>query len=357
MSQPILLNELNKRSELELHMFNGRLEDISSLDFEFENYVHKVEEATIAGKKALWISQHYLRKSWRSYLREKLNDSFDLVIGMNEIATPAIDIAQEYDIPSLFFIRNLEVSGQEMYDADSRHISNIIQSDFGGKVQYPFLAKNFREYRRGMEEAEMVVANSEYVSGRLKDDFGVDSEIIYPPIRIEKYKTADGHSKYISMVNPRNEEKGGDIFLDIVEGIPSKEFLSAGVFRDSGLEKRAEELDNLTHLGWCDDMKELYKKSEVVLVPSRGNEAFGRVAAEAMVNGIPCVVSNRGGLPEVVGDTGEIVEEIESVEAWEKGMQKAIENHQPGAQKKRAQRFSADKQGEEFMRVVNSVVS
>ena len=41
--------------------------------------------------------------------------------------------------------------------------------------------------------------------------------------------------------------------------------------------------------------------TRVLLVPSVFAEPFGRVAAEAMVNGIPAIVSDRGGLPEVVG--------------------------------------------------------
>ena len=41
--------------------------------------------------------------------------------------------------------------------------------------------------------------------------------------------------------------------------------------------------------------------TRILLVPSVWDEPFGRVAAEAMVNGIPPVVSNRGSLPHVVG--------------------------------------------------------
>lgn len=41
--------------------------------------------------------------------------------------------------------------------------------------------------------------------------------------------------------------------------------------------------------------------TRVLVVPSVFAEPFGRVAAEAMVNGIPAIVSDRGGLPEVVG--------------------------------------------------------
>jgi glycosyltransferase involved in cell wall biosynthesis len=36
-------------------------------------------------------------------------------------------------------------------------------------------------------------------------------------------------------------------------------------------------------------------------------EPFGRVAAEAMINGIPPLVSDRGGLPETVSEGGRVL--------------------------------------------------
>jgi hypothetical protein len=41
--------------------------------------------------------------------------------------------------------------------------------------------------------------------------------------------------------------------------------------------------------------------TRILLVPSVWEEPFGRVAAEAMINGIPSIVGNRGALPHVVG--------------------------------------------------------
>ena len=48
----------------------------------------------------------------------------------------------------------------------------------------------------------------------------------------------------------------------------------------------------------------LYAASRVVLMPSLMSESFGLVAAGAMANGVPVLVSNRGALPETVGDAG-----------------------------------------------------
>jgi glycosyltransferase involved in cell wall biosynthesis len=41
--------------------------------------------------------------------------------------------------------------------------------------------------------------------------------------------------------------------------------------------------------------------TRILVVPSVWEEPFGRVAAEAMVNAIPPLVSNRGSLPDVIG--------------------------------------------------------
>src|SRR5206468_7377438 len=41
--------------------------------------------------------------------------------------------------------------------------------------------------------------------------------------------------------------------------------------------------------------------TRILVVPSVWKEPFGRVAAEAMINAIPPLVSNRGSLPQVVG--------------------------------------------------------
>jgi glycosyltransferase involved in cell wall biosynthesis len=50
--------------------------------------------------------------------------------------------------------------------------------------------------------------------------------------------------------------------------------------------------------------KDFLRVTRAALVPSLWNEPSGRVAEEALLAGIPALVSNRGGLPETVGDGG-----------------------------------------------------
>src|SRR5271165_3399035 len=47
-----------------------------------------------------------------------------------------------------------------------------------------------------------------------------------------------------------------------------------------------------------------YRMSRAVLVPSLWRESPGRVPMEAMANGIPVLASDRGALPETMGNAG-----------------------------------------------------
>ncbi len=46
------------------------------------------------------------------------------------------------------------------------------------------------------------------------------------------------------------------------------------------------------------DPRHFYRVTRVLLVPTLVSEMFGRVAAEALANGIPVLASDRGALPE-----------------------------------------------------------
>ncbi len=57
-------------------------------------------------------------------------------------------------------------------------------------------------------------------------------------------------------------------------------------------------------------LRSLYEDAAVLVLPSL-HEGFGLPAVEAMTIGVPVVVSNRGALPEVVGEAGLVVDPLE----------------------------------------------
>ncbi|HKZ00814.1 MAG TPA: glycosyltransferase family 1 protein [Pyrinomonadaceae bacterium] len=77
-------------------------------------------------------------------------------------------------------------------------------------------------------------------------------------------------------------------------------------------EKLADDLgirDRIVHLGMVADdlLPDVYRSADLLLFPS-WYEGFGLPVLEAMASGVPVVASNRGSLPEVVGDAGVLVD-------------------------------------------------
>ena len=59
----------------------------------------------------------------------------------------------------------------------------------------------------------------------------------------------------------------------------------------------------------------------MLVVPTTSDETFGRVVVEAQLNGIPVLSSDRGALPDVVGQGGRIVPVDSPLEAWADAVQ------------------------------------
>jgi GT2 family glycosyltransferase/glycosyltransferase involved in cell wall biosynthesis len=57
---------------------------------------------------------------------------------------------------------------------------------------------------------------------------------------------------------------------------------------------------------WTPD--QIYSSARVVMIPGLSPGVYDRDAAEALMNGIPLLVGNRGALPEIVGDAGFVID-------------------------------------------------
>jgi glycosyltransferase involved in cell wall biosynthesis len=105
--------------------------------------------------------------------------------------------------------------------------------------------------------------------------------------------------------------KGFDVLLDAFararERVPelTLELAGDGALAD---ELRRRAADGVTMLGRMSPVGPVYERNSVVVVPSRG-EGFGMVALEAAERGRAAIVSDVGGLPEIVADgvTGIVV--------------------------------------------------
>ena len=62
----------------------------------------------------------------------------------------------------------------------------------------------------------------------------------------------------------------------------------------------------------AENLSHIMAETSIIVIPSKWNEPFGLVAAEAMSNGIAIVSSNSGGLPEIISKNGILIDKINS---------------------------------------------
>lgn len=169
----------------------------------------------------------------------------------------------------------------------------------------------------------LVLANSEFTAARARRELRVEPHVVPPLVRPEAYRTNSSRDRVV-FVNP-HPLKGVEIAFGLAERRPDIEFLFVESWnlrpdRRAEYHARASALPNVEWSASVSDMREVYGQARVVLVPSMWEEAWGRVATESQISGIPVLASNRGGLPESVGKGGILVDPEAPLEAWEEAL-------------------------------------
>jgi glycosyltransferase involved in cell wall biosynthesis len=99
-----------------------------------------------------------------------------------------------------------------------------------------------------------------------------------------------------------NEAKGGKMFWQLARIFPERQFI--GVLGAYGEQVAYDkELPNVTLYKNDPDVKKIYAKTGIVLMPS-SYESWGRVGMEAACSGIPCIAAPTPGLKESLADSG-----------------------------------------------------
>jgi glycosyltransferase involved in cell wall biosynthesis len=165
--------------------------------------------------------------------------------------------------------------------------------------------------RRGFENVTAVIFPSEYSRRHYRRRVGLDGVMIPDPIQLEKVIADNRQPKYVTFINPQ-PDKGAAVFARIALELGRRRpdiplLVVEGRGKADGLAGLPVDLSGLTNLhrmANTPDPRDFYRVSRVVLMPSLWRESLGRVPIEAMANGIPVLASDRGALPETLGDAG-----------------------------------------------------
>ena len=119
---------------------------------------------------------------------------------------------------------------------------------------------------------------------------------------------------FVTLVNPC-AQKGLPIFEAVAKACPDIAFAAVPTWGATRSElKSLLRLPNVRIVNPHEDIEHILKKTRVLLVPSLMHEAFPLIPVDAMLRGIPTVVSNAGGLGEA--RDGRIVVPVKTIDRY-----------------------------------------
>lgn len=293
---------------------------------------------------------------------DKRKEDFDVVFGQDSLTIPPLAFVD--GIKTVGIIRNywpvcykvtlMDNWGNRHKNCGLKCIASVFQ-DFAWKTPYKFYNHHFRS--KVSKKLDLLIARTHFVKERLQDKGYHDNiEVVYSLIDKEQFRVDETGDKILH-INP-SIHKGIDVTLKTAEMVPDEEFIVAGKEPDEKwVSRKMEELDNVEFIGFTNDMREVYRDTKIVLMPSQWYEPYGRVPVEAGFSGIPTIAPDYGGLKESVGLEELLVDENDS-ELYAEKIKEINEDYGRFSEvvKEEAEKKTAEKQLEKVKRILEEVV-
>ena len=162
---------------------------------------------------------------------------------------------------------------------------------------------------RWSRDVDLLLTETRATAEMYAETSGLNIEAIDTFIQPEAFVAPERTPQHVTFVNPTLEKGGAivaqlalaleetrpDITFEVVESRGTWQPVLDLVTETMDLRKRS--LKNVIVTPHTRDMRPIYARSRVILMPSLWWEAMGRVLVEGMMNGIPSIVTNQGGPP------------------------------------------------------------
>ena len=176
-----------------------------------------------------------------------------------------------------------------------------------GRLTRFFMDKWMHEIREwdyiSSQRIDTLIANSKYIARRIEKFWKRDSEVIYPPVHLEKFTPVKNPSlDYYVAFSRLVPYKRIDIALDACKALGKNLVVIGSGSEEKSLKKRAAGAKNITFTGRISDEKLCAYLQNCKALIFCAEEDFGIVPLEAQACGRPVIAYGKGGACETVKD-------------------------------------------------------
>lgn len=205
------------------------------------------------------------------------------------------------------------------------------------------------------DRADEYIANSKTVRNRIMKYYRKNSDIIYPPVDVSRFKPQKKKENFFLIVSTITPYKKIDLAVQLFNKIGKELVIIGEGPQKAYLQSIAG--SNISFLGFKSDKEttEYFQNARGFIFP--GEEDFGITPVEAMAAGTPVLAYGKGGVTETVipGVTGEFFTQP-TVDSMEQGLARLLVNEKNYVMKTmrdQAEKFCQDRFIKEIKKKIN----
>ncbi|MEH6307432.1 glycosyltransferase [Olivibacter sp. CPCC 100613] len=210
--------------------------------------------------------------------------------------------------------------------------------------------------RRGGNNPNYLISNSYFVKNWVKEKYGRESTVIYPPVEVEDFYISEIKEDYFITVGRLEPYKRFDIIVDAFAKNGKKLIVVGDGSERKELMKRAT--DNIQFVGYKtkEEIKDLLSKSQGFVFA--GVEDFGIAIVEALASGVPVIAFKGGASEELINDRNGVLYDEQCPKSLNAGIKEFYHRQYSSVDiRKSAMKFSKERFKKEFKAFVNEVCS
>jgi len=295
------LNEKYKNFELVVFSIYNKIAYEKSKSYELSNFVF-INTNTISYK---------CERFFRYLLNKLLGNKFK-----NQFIKKVLEFKKEFVNTDIILVENNPFYIPQIKKTISKQVGLHLHNDY--------LNINKSEFSTSiLKKTDFVITVSKYIKNRIVElaPTNIKLDVVHNGINLDRFNLPKNKNKEIVILysGRLQEEKGIklliEVFLDILENNCNNIRLlilggsgfgngkrTAFINQINALSEKADGKINFTGYIDYDNIHEYYNHADIGVFPSIITEAFGLTTLEALASGLPVIVSDSGGMHEVIND-------------------------------------------------------